>query len=61
MKKVMLMAVAVVVLLSSGCTVIAVADAVVSTAVDVAAIAVKGTVAVVDAAIPDADDESEDG
>jgi len=44
----------------SACTVIAVADAVVSTAVDVTATAAKGTIAVVDAVIPDGDDEDED-
>ncbi len=43
----------------SGCTVVAVADAVVSTTVDVAAVAVKGSVAVVDAVIPDGEDEDE--
>ena len=41
----------------SGCTVLAVTDAVVSTAVGVTKVAVKGTVAVVGAVIPDGDDK----
>jgi hypothetical protein len=41
----------------NGCTVVTVAGAVVGTAVGVTKVAVKGTVAVVDAAIPDADPE----
>ncbi len=41
----------------SGCTVLAVTDAVASTAVGVTKVAVKGTVAVVGAAIPDGDDK----
>jgi len=43
----------------SGCTVIAIADTAASAVVGVTKIAVKGTVAVVDAAIPDGDDEDE--
>ena len=41
----------------SGCTVVTVAGAVVGTAVGVTAVAVKGTVAVVDAVIPDNEQE----
>lgn len=44
----------------SGCTVIAIADTAASAVVGVTKIAVKGTVAVVDAAIPDGDDDDED-
>ncbi|NHN39037.1 hypothetical protein G8764_17160 [Pseudomaricurvus alcaniphilus] len=43
-----------------GCTAIAVVDAVASTAVGVTKVAVKGTVAVADAVIPDGDDDEED-
>lgn len=46
--------------LIQGCTVIAIADAAASTVVGVGKVAVKGTVAVVDAAIPDGDDEEEE-
>lgn len=60
MKKWVLLTIAAALLPLNGCTVIAVADAVVSTAVDVAAVTVKGTVAVVDAVIPDGDEESEE-
>lgn len=48
-----------VLLSSSGCTAIAVVDAVASTAVGVAKVAVKGTTAVVGAVIPDGDDEKD--
>lgn len=41
----------------SGCTVVTVAGAVVGTAVGVTTVAVKGTVAVVDAVIPDNDED----
>lgn len=44
----------------SGCTVITIVDAAASTVVGVGKVAVKGTVAVVDAAIPDGDDEEEE-
>jgi hypothetical protein len=47
--------------LLSGCTLFAIADAVGSAAIGTAKIAVKGTVAVVDAVIPDGDDEEEEG
>ncbi|NHO87598.1 hypothetical protein G8768_11605 [Pseudoteredinibacter isoporae] len=46
--------------LIQGCTVVAIADAAASTVVGVGKVAVKGTVAVVDAAIPDGDDDEED-
>ncbi len=46
-------------ILSTGCTAIAVVDAVASTAVGVTKVAVKGTTAVVGAVIPDGDDEDE--
>ncbi|GAA6152026.1 NF038104 family lipoprotein [Pseudoteredinibacter isoporae] len=46
--------------LMQGCTVVAIADAAASTVIGVGKVAVKGTVAVVDAAIPDGDDEDDD-
>lgn len=60
MNKRVLLMIAAAALPLNGCTVIAIADAAVSTAVDVAAVTVKGTVAVVDAVIPDGEDESEE-
>ncbi len=48
-----------VLLSNSGCTAIAVVDAVASTAVGVAKVAVKGTTAVVGAVIPDGDNKKD--
>ncbi|MCV6622557.1 MAG: NF038104 family lipoprotein [Cellvibrionaceae bacterium] len=59
--KTLLLALSIFVLLNlQGCTVVAIADAAASTVIGVGKVAVKGTVAVVDAAIPDGDDEDED-
>ena len=44
----------------SGCTVLAAADAVAATAIGVGTIAIKGTTAIVAAAIPDGDDDDDD-
>lgn len=44
----------------NGCTAVTVAGAVVGTAVGVTAVAVKGTVAVVDAVIPDQEQEDKE-
>ncbi len=44
-----------------GCTAVALVDTAVSATVGVAKVAVKGTVAVADAAIPDEDDEDSGG
>jgi len=59
--KTLLLALSIFVLLNlQGCTVVAIADAAASTVIGVGKVAVKGTVAVVDAAIPDGDDDDED-
>lgn len=52
-------AIALLALQMTGCTVIAVADAVASTAIGVTKVAVKGTTAVVGAVIPGGDDDDE--
>lgn len=52
-----------VLLLSTGlqaCTVVAIADAAASTVVGVGKVAVKGTIAVADAVIPDGDEDDDD-
>lgn len=43
-----------------GCTVVAIADAAASTVVGVGKVAVKGTIAVADAVIPDGDDDEDE-
>ncbi|MCV6626398.1 MAG: NF038104 family lipoprotein [Cellvibrionaceae bacterium] len=46
--------------LLSGCTVVSIVDTAASAAIGVTKVAVKGTVAVVDAAIPDGDDDEDE-
>lgn len=48
------------VLTIQGCTVVSIVDAAASTAVTVGTVAVKGTGALIGAAIPDGDDEDDD-
>jgi len=54
------LAVAMMSVILNGCTAVTVAGAVVGTAVGVTAVAVKGTVAVVDAVIPDQEQEDKE-